>query len=100
MQAGHLGVRLDAGPGLCLAQAVAQQHGPQPGLPGVAFQPLGQVQAVALAGVQAPADVGTLHPAADQWQVRLVQPEPGAQAGHFQQAQDLAGTKAAAGQGQ
>ncbi len=98
LQAANFLERFDALPGIVAASAIAQQHPPQPRLPGVAFQSLRQVETAAMFAVQAPADVGAVHPLAYQWKVALGDTEPAAYGRHFQQADDLADAKTAFGQ--
>ena len=86
------------GPGLIVAHAIAQQHRTQPGLPGVALQLGGQVQAFPVLAVQTPADIGALDPATSQGDLVFIDPETVPYAGYFQQADDLTHRKTTAGQ--
>jgi hypothetical protein len=95
---------LDAPPGLgLLAHGIAQQHAAQaeaPGVLGGGFRPVRQVQAGALFGVQAPADVGAPQPALEARQFILAHAESAAQGRDLQQVEQVAHRQAGLGQGE
>ena len=94
IEAANLVEGLDAPPGRrLLADGIAEQHAAQakaPGMAGLGLRLLGQLQAGALGGVQAPSDVGTPHPAVQAWQFVLRDAEAPPQGRHLQQVEQVA----------
>ena len=99
VETADLGVGGDAVQRVAVAHGIAEQHAAQAEAPAVLFQ-RGQLQAVFLRAVQAPADAGAFDPAAQQGLAGIVEAEALAQCGYVEQVQHVADGEACVGQRQ